>query len=61
MADVTDRLIDEIERSYAELTDQLSDPEVLAAMADYRLVEREQGADYGAELWLRKELAPLRP
>jgi hypothetical protein len=41
--------------------DLLADPEVLAVMADYRLVEREQRADYGAELWLRKDLAALRP
>jgi hypothetical protein len=41
--------------------DLFADPGVLAVMADYRLVEREEGADYAAELWLRKELAPLRP
>ena len=40
MADVTDRLIDEIERSYAELTDQLSDPEVLADRGRYAAAAR---------------------
>ena len=30
MTDVIDNLIDEIERSYEELTEQLSDPELLA-------------------------------
>jgi hypothetical protein len=41
--------------------DLFADPEVLAVMADYRLVEREERPDYGAELWLRKDLAALRP
>jgi len=40
MADVTDRLIDEIERSYAELTGQLSDPEVLADRGRYAAAAR---------------------
>ena len=40
--------------------DLFADPGVLAAMADYRLVEREEGADYAAELWVRDDLAPLR-
>jgi peptide chain release factor 1 len=40
MTDVTDRLIDEIERSYAELTDQLSDPEVLADRGRYAAAAR---------------------
>ncbi len=40
MADVTDRLIDEIERSYAELTEQLSDSELLADRARYAAAAR---------------------
>ncbi len=40
MADVTDRLIDEIERSYAELTEQLSDPETLADRGRYAAAAR---------------------
>jgi hypothetical protein len=41
--------------------DLFADPEVLGVMAGYRLVEREEGADYGAELWVRRDLATLRP
>jgi hypothetical protein len=41
--------------------DLFADPQVLAVMADYRLVEREEAPDYGAELWLRNDFAPLRP
>jgi peptide chain release factor 1 len=40
MADVTDKLIDEIERSYAELNEQLSDPELLADRARYAAAAR---------------------
>jgi peptide chain release factor 1 len=35
MTDVIDKLIDEIERSYAELNEQLSDPELLADRGRY--------------------------
>ncbi len=37
---VIDRLIEEIERSYAELTQQLSDPEVLADRSRYTAIAR---------------------
>ena len=40
MSDVIDKLIDEIERSYAELTEQLSDPELLADRARYAAAAR---------------------
>jgi len=40
MADVIDKLIDEIERSYAELNGQLSDPEVLADRGRYAVAAR---------------------
>jgi len=40
MSDVIDKLIDEIERSYAELTEQLSDPELLADRAGYAAAAR---------------------
>jgi hypothetical protein len=41
--------------------DLWADAGVQAAMADYRLIEREERADYAAELWLRDDLAALRP
>ncbi len=41
--------------------DLFADPEVREVMQGYRLVDREEEADYGAELWVRKELAALRP
>jgi len=40
MTDVIDKLIDEIERSYAELTGQLSDPELLADRGRYAVAAR---------------------
>ena len=40
MTDVIDNLIDEIERSYAELTEQLSDPELLADRGRYTAAAR---------------------
>ena len=40
MTDVIDNLIDEIERSYAELTEQLSDPELLADRSRYTAAAR---------------------
>ena len=40
MTDVIDKLIDEIERSYAELNEQLSDPELLADRGRYALAAR---------------------
>jgi len=40
MTDLTDRLVEEIERSYAEVTEQLSDPEVLADRARYAAAAR---------------------
>ncbi len=40
MTDVIDKLIDEIERSYEELTEQLSDPELLADRARYAAAAR---------------------
>ena len=40
MTDVIDKLIDEIERSYTELTGQLSDPELLADRGRYAVAAR---------------------
>jgi peptide chain release factor 1 len=40
MTDVIDNLIDEIERSYAELNEQLSDPELLADRSRYAAAAR---------------------
>ena len=40
MTDVIDNLIDEIERSYGELTEQLSDPELLADRSRYTAAAR---------------------
>ena len=40
MTDVIDNLIDEIERSYEELTQQLSDPELLADRGRYTVAAR---------------------
>ncbi|HMK91853.1 MAG TPA: PCRF domain-containing protein, partial [Thermoleophilia bacterium] len=40
MTDLIDRLVEEIERSYAEVTEQLSDPEVLADRARYAAAAR---------------------
>jgi peptide chain release factor 1 len=40
MTDVIDNLIDEIERSYEELTEQLSDPELLADRSRYTAAAR---------------------
>jgi len=41
--------------------DLFADPAVQAVMAAYRPVDREERPDYAAELWLRKDLATLRP